>query len=283
MSLEARLKQGLPRLADPIVVNHELDYVRVAAIARQRERRNVILAALAGAAAAAFLLVAGPRMAELILSVDIQRPVPPAEREFEDDRSIDDAIPEKLDQADLDRHDRVARTRVAQLTGVFPRISFKEAGTKPTGGGSGNPIRDVPHGGGDPESATPDIPPAREATGEYTGSALPVGGGTSTCEQAADGGACVRLETEPGERSVDISIVDEGGGSVFAAVQIDRDADGRSDGEWTYICSETVRPLAIPSDGVAVVYVEIYRGTCQDGSGAQSNPVRGKVTAVFGI
>lgn len=275
MSLEARLLQGLPNLVAPVEVNADLDLVRVHAIARQRERRNISIACLVGAAAAALILLVGPQVTEFVTSMDIHRPLPPAERDSDEER-VEEGLPERPERVEARRHDREAALRSPVVTGLPAGSTWSEAsGTAPGQVEMDeDPVERAPGGSGGATST-------RTATAGYTGAAVPVGGGTSSCEQATPGAACVRFETQRGERFASISISDTGGGSVYAAVQIDRDGDGRTDGEWTYICNATLRPVPIPTDGRAVVFVEVYRGTCSDGSGAESTPVRGTVTAVF--
>lgn len=283
MSLDARLKQGFANLADPIDVDYELGLVRVQAVARQRERRNVMIAAFAGAAAAIALLALGGRVADLVLGIEVPLPTV-VDPNLEDDRGIDES---RFDRDNPENDLRIDEALDEQTEAGT--IDTASGGLLSGGGGFADNASASQQKGRESsndsdtedDDSQPVAPTTRTDEGRYTGAAVHVAGGTSSCEQAAGGAACVRLETEPGERSVEISIVDDGGGPVYAAVQIDRDADGSSDGEWSYFCTETVRPVAIPSDGVAVVYVEIYRGTCQDGSGAQSNPVGGTVTAVF--
>lgn len=284
MSLEARLKQGLPALAQQVVVNAEFDYVRVTASARQRERRNIQMLALVGAAAAVVLAIAGPRIAERVLAIEV-KPVPPAERDLDEEKVdrdgrsdrriyVDDEVGPRRVQPKRFSPDRSESVAVPRI------VAPQQPRPAPTGDSQtftqdkqGAPPIDT----GSTEQEAPKL--SRRSTGTYTGSSVPAAGGTSTCDGSTPGAACVRFETEAGERSVSISIADEAGGPVWAAVQIDRDADGQTDGEWTYICSRTTSPVAIPSDGQAAVFVEIYRGTCQDGS--RSNPVRGVVTALF--
>ena len=277
MSLEARLKQGLPNLALPVEVNADFDYVRVTTVARQRERRNVAIACLLGAAGAALVLLVGPQVTDLVTSMDLDRPLPPAEENVDDERS-ERTLPDRPYGEEPLRRDNVSRlhsTVTAGLTATSGRAAndIRTPGASQASGSSGGKQQEGVTGAG--------APVTRTATGAYTGAAVPAAGGTSSCDRTTSGAACVRFETEPGERSVMVSISDAAGGPVFAAVQIDRDDDGQSDGEWTYLCNETVRPVPVPSDGRAVVYVEIYRGTCTDGSGARSNPLRGTVTAMF--
>ena len=285
MSLDARLKQGLSNLADPIDVDYELGLVRVTAVARQRERRNVMIAAFAGAAAAIALLAGGGKLADMVLG--IEAPLPPAdERTIEEDRGVDESRFDEngdgdkvVQDDDLRVDEALEESDSAPIDGGRTDVAGRSNGSSayvPPSNDSGD---DPPPGYGEPPPATRE---PREANGDYQGYAVPVGGGQSACDQEGaqqSGPGCVIFQTEPGERSVEISIVDQSGATVAAAVQIDRDGDGGVDGEWTFICNETTRPISIPTTGDAVVYVEINGGACTDGT--DSNPVAGTVTAVF--
>ena len=290
MSLEARLKQGLTSLSDPIDVDYELGLVRVQAVARQRERRHVMIAAFAGAAAAIALLAGGGKLADMVLGLEV--PLPPAE-----ERNTD----EELDRGeiDLDRRqgdDELVRddTRIDDaLNQSEPEpadgAGFDSAG-RPNGRSGYAPPTNATDSSSDfgqqqeQENSQPGTRDRRTATGRYAGSAVPVGGGQSACDEGrADSVGCVTFQTEPGERSVSIAISDanelhENSGPVAAWVQIDRDGDGKVDGESTPICG-TGGGIKIPPSGDAVVYVEIDGGACQ--SGTDSNPSSGTVTAVF--
>lgn len=285
MSLDARLKQGLSNLADPIDVDYELGLVRVTAVARQRERRNVMIAAFAGAAAAIALLAGGGKLADMVLG--IEAPLPPAEERIEDDRGIDESRFDEngdgnrvVQDDDLRLDEALDQTDPAPIDGGRIDVAGRSNGSSayvPPSNDSGD---DPP-----PGHEEDDPPVSREPrtdTGEYQGYAVPVGGGQSACDQEGaqqSGPGCVIFQTEPGERTVEISIEDDAGGTVAAWVQIDRDGDGGVDGEWTAICDESTRPISIPTSGDAVVYVEINGGACTDGT--DSNPVAGTVTAVF--
>lgn len=284
MSLDARLKQGLNNLADPIDVDYELGLVRVQTVARQRERRNVMIAAFAGAAAAIALLAGGGRLADMVLG--IEAPLPSVDNpNGEHDRGIDESRfdengdGERVVQDDELRLDEALdRSDPASIEGGRIDAAGRANGSSayiPPSKDSGD---DPPPGHEEPAPAAGE---PRSEEEQYQGYAVPVGGGQSACDQDApqSGAGCVVFQTEPGERTVEISITDQSGNTVAAAVQIDRDGDGRVDGEWTFICNETTRPISIPTSGDAVLYVEINGGACADGT--DSNPVAGTVAAVF--
>ena len=284
MSLDARLKQGLANLADPIPVDYELGLVRVKAVARQRERRNVMIAAFAGAAAAIALVVAGGRLADMVLGIEM--PLPPA-----DERILDEEAPEeeRVDETLETDDDVVAKEedlnealeRLADDTdaGSFSVASAPRSSGARSDSGGQSPVEKVTGSGEDEEPDPEPAPEPRTTTASYAGAAIPVGGGQSACDQGQQGAGCVSFQTEPGERTVEISITDNSGGPVAAWVQVDRDGDGDVDGEWTAICNATRTPMTIPTTGDAVVHVEINGGACPDGT--DSNPTSGTVAAVF--
>ncbi len=291
MSLDARLKQGLPMIVAPIDVDQDLAFVRVTAVAQQRERRNVIIAALAGAAAALAILIAGGRVADAVLGLEV--PLPPAREEEpnrQDDRRIDDDIIDRDEgerRINDDERPRREETIDDGIVIVAPRDTNGESSTDSGGSVMDRSPRRQQEPSGDTEQAPKPAEPARQnaeprsQTKSYSLAGAPVGGGTTSCDRQTEGAGCVRFDAEPGESSVSLSISDNSGATVAAWVQIDRDGDGTIDGDWTRLCNETRAPIAIPDDGRAVIWVELDSGTCADGR--DSNPVSGSVTAVFSV
>lgn len=285
MSLDGRLKQGFANLADPISVDYELGLVRVRAVARQRERRNVMIAAFAGATAAIALMVAGSRLADMVLGIEM--PVPPAI-----ERVIDEKLPDRegrteeskeVDEKGIskpdDLNDALEKLAASQDTGSTTAMVSVPRRTEPRADSGGESPVEQATGGDEEEEKPKPVSERREDSATYAGAAIPIGGGRSACDQGQQGAGCVSFQTQPGERTVEISITDRSGAPVAAWVQIDRDGNGDVDGEWTAICSATQGPISIPTTGDAVVYVEINGGACADGT--DSNPTQGDVAAVF--
>ena len=288
MSLEGRLKQGLTAIADNVDVDYELGLVRVQAVARQRERRNVMIAAFAGAAAALAIAMAGGKLADMVLSIEVPLPTVREPQLNEDGEISEIDVPdvERLPEDGLVDDDNREEPKIAVALGRDvgdPDSAGPASGRSSSRGDSDTQTsRTAPVAKPDRPAPEEEKPPASEprtATGSYAGAAAPVGGGQSACDNAQSTVGCVSFPTEPGERSVTISIEDTSGGVVFGWVQIDRDGNGTVDGEWTPVCGESSKPIPIPTSGEAIVKVEINGGACPDGR--DSNPTSGEVTAVF--
>ena len=288
MSLDGRLKQGLSAIADNIDVDYELWLVRVQAVARQRERRNVMIAAFAGAAAALALAMAGGKLADMVLSIEVPMPTVREPQLNEDGEISEVNVPnvERLPEDGLVDDDNLEERQIAVALGRDVDDADPDAASGSQGSSErGRSTAAAPQNKPQPAPVTakeekePAAPRTRTVSADYAGSAVPIGGGASACDNGQTTAGCVTFQTEPGERFLELSISDTSGGTVFGWVQIDRDGDDSVDGEWIPVCGQTTRPIRIPSSGDAVVHVEINGGACPNGT--DSNPTRGTVNAVF--
>lgn len=279
MSLDARLKQGLNNLAAPIDVDYELGLVRVQAVARRRERRNVMIAAFAGAAAALALLAGGGRLADMVLG--IEAPLPSVDNpnvdedlgvdetrfdeEGDGDRVVQDdelRVDEALDLSDPRQVDG-GRTDIAGLAnGSSDYVSTSKPAASET----------------DPTQGKQELPSRSERfeSQNYT----PVNSSVATSGQATcsngENGACFEFQARDDDRYVTVDIEDASGAPVYAWVQQNVDGDPQSDGGWTDFCASTSDPIPITPG--AVVRIMLDSGTCD---GADSSPTNGTITVTF--
>ncbi len=284
MSLDGRLRQGLTALADPIDVDYELGLVRVQAVARQRERRHVIIAAFAGAAAGIALLLSGGKLADLVLG--LENPLPPAEERSADeeidrddidlDRSqIDDGkivrddtrIDDALDQADDVEPDEGGAIGPAGRSN--PRIASSSGSDDLRGDGLQGRQHEEPQ-----RNPLPRTERADDANYTVANSGVATSG-QATCNNGQEG-ACFEFEAQDDERYVTVDIRDASGAPVYAWVQQNTDGDPQSDGGWTSFCGSTSHP--IPIEPGAVVRVMLDAGSC---GGTDSNPTSGTIFVTF--
>lgn len=275
MSLDARLRQGMINVADGLQVETHVALVEVRALGRKRERRNIMFAALAGAAAATLLVLAGPRLADQLLSMEV--PLQPARPETIENEEIDRTEERRVyDQEDIERANRLGRNREPVVTGI-PSSTGRE---RPVAAGGSRPVADQqPEGGGSDPQREPPLPPdpiQRTASAQYSAAqgALARSGSVS-CD--GDAQPCFEFAAEDGERYITVSIEDAADASVLAWIQQDVDGDGTSDGEWKKICNSTTAPLRIAPG--AVVRVMLDAGRCPDGS--DSAPTQGSISVTF--
>ena len=293
IDLESRLRQGFHGTIDELdidTVDSSAAFVKVMETVQKKQRTQLVFA-LAAATAAVVAIVTAPRIADIALSFERPNPAPADEQEEsrEEIKRNTEELLEDLERVrapkNVDRDEGGARERHV-VGGVTTAGSGTGGSADDRGSGSGVALGSDSSGGDgsakQPEerkTPKPAEPAGHTETKDYSASALPAAGGTTTCDQGSEGGGCVRFQSQEGERFVEISIEDVSGSDVSAAVQIDRDGNGDIDGEWTFICNETARRISIPGTGKAIVWVEIEDGSCEDGT--ESNPVRGSVTAVF--
>lgn len=278
MSLDARLRQGMINVAESIEVETQVALVEVRELGRKRERRNIAFAAFAGAAAATLLVLAGPRLADQLLSMEV--PLPPARPDIFEPDDLDRTEERRVfDEEDVRRANRIGRNREPMLTGVPSDDSDDNAAggavaARPAAG----PERARP--AGDPSDEEDPPPPAdpiqRSASAQYSAAQGAIArSGTVSC--ADDNQPCFKFPAQEGERYITVSIDDAAGASVLAWIQQDIDGDGTSDGEWTKICNSTRAPIRIAPG--AVVRVMLDAGRCPDGT--DSAPTQGSITVNF--
>lgn len=275
MSLDARLKQGLANLADPIDVDYELGLVRVTAVARQRERRNVMIAAFAGAAAAIALLAGGGKLADMVLG--IEAPLPSVHNpSIEDDRGIDES---RFDE-DGDGN------RVVQDDDLRLDEALDQSGSGPVRGGSGGTERSgestnvaPPPTGGSQDPATDnhiDAPRDRTASANYEAAGLDAAGEYNCPSDEGPDAGCVEFQARSYERYLSLDINDASGNSVAAIVGIDANRNGDTEDNFE-ICGSTDGFIQIP----AGARIEIHLFADNDSCGAGNSPTRGSITATF--
>lgn len=278
MSLDARLRQGMITAAQELDVDTQLALVQVRTVSRRRERRNIAFAALAGAAAAILLVLAGPRLADQLLSMEV--PLPPARPDAFDPDEVDRTQERRVyDEEDVRRANRIGRNREPVLTGA-PSDNSGDSTAK--GGVAARPAgaTERPRPAGDPsddeDPPTPADPIQRTASAQYSAAQGAIARtGTVSCDD--DNQPCFKFPAQDGERYITVSINDAAGESVLAWIQQDIDGDGASDGEWTKICNSTAAPIRIAPG--AVVKVMLDAGSCPDGS--DSAPTQGSITVTF--
>lgn len=281
MSLEGRLKQGLTAIADNIDVDYELGLVRVQAVARQRERRNVMIAALAGAAAAALLLIAGPRLADTVLGLEIRKPFQPAVPDREQDGTErDDKAPE-LDPDDVRNAERIGRQRDLQAdaglrptaAGGFNRLGGSRSGSQSSGDRStgGNP---APVGG--PTRNHIDEPRDRTTSGNYQAAGVDAAAQYNCPSDPGDDVGCVEFVAKDYERYLSLNVSDTSGKAVAVVVGIDANRNGKVEDNFE-ICGSTDGFVEIPAGARIEIQLFADNESCGTGNG----PTRGSVTATF--
>lgn len=275
MSLDARLKQGLNSLVDSIDVDYELGLVRVTAVARQRERRNVMIAAFAGAAAAIALLAGGGRLADMVLG--IEAPLPSVDTpNVEDDGGIDESRFDENGDGDRVVQDDDLRLDEALEQSGSGSVRGGSAGTERSGGSTN--VAPPPTGGsqGPTTDNHIDAPRDRTASADYEAAGIDAAG-SYNCPSDPDADmGCVEFEARSYERYLSLDISDASGNSVAAIVGIDANRNGDTEDNFE-ICGNTDGFIRIP----AGARIEIHLFADNDSCGQGNGPTRGSITATF--
>lgn len=278
MSLDARLRQGFIATADSFNINAELELINIKAATRGRERRHVLIAAFAGAAAAALLLVAGPRIADMVLGLEIHNPIPPA---VPDERDGEEQERPEFDPDDVRKADRLADRRQSQVeSGLRP--SGAGAASRPSGGTASGSTSEPASGAQpgpapDPTRNHIDEPRDRSASQEYTAAGLDAADGGYNCPSDPDPDiGCVEFQARDYERYLSLNVSDASGNDVAVVVGIDANRNGKIEDNFE-ICGSTDGFVEIP----AGARIEIQLFADNDSCGAGNSPTRGTVTATF--
>ncbi|HWC13275.1 MAG TPA: hypothetical protein VG929_01615 [Actinomycetota bacterium] len=285
MSLDARLRQGFIATADAFDINAELELINVQAAARLRERRHVFIAAFAGAAAAALMLLAGPRVADIILGIEIQKPFDPAVPDNGNDEDVEeDVVKPEFDPEDVRRANELAERRQQQVeTGRRPvaiggaPAPASGSGSRPAGGGEGTGAQQPAPGPG-PTRHHIDQPRDRSASQEYRAgidTTSQYAGYDCPSDSGPDAG-CVEFQARSYERYLSLNISDASGNAVAAVVGIDANRNGKIEDNFE-ICGSTDGFVEIP----AGARIEIQLFADNDSCGPEGAPTRGTVTATF--
>lgn len=284
MSVEARLRHTLNPTAEHLYDHFAVEDKLAGVIGSARRRQKIQVATALVAAAAALTLMFAGGVQDLFLTADlpVHDPANPDGSERAETIEVD-RIPEDADlRFDDGRGDEQliavpfgGRDSSSGITASEDPImrSTKEESDAPRseeaqpadqGPGSTEPNADVP---------------GHSETKSYALSAAPAAGGTTPCDGTTNEGAgCVLFDVQRGERFLSLAIDDRAGTDVKVSVKFDTDGDGRSQGEWRWVCTETTSPLRLPQ-GTQTVLVEIHGGTCADGRTSQ--PTTGEIKAVF--
>ena len=257
MSFDARLRQGLTAIADPIEVDYDLALVRVVAISQQRARRNAIVAALAGAAAATALLLGGERIADSVLG--IESPLPPAREGAVEEELEDGEIPAP-GQEHQDRGRKLGLNETLALMAGSDRAARTESqadapsGATRSGGGGGS------SNGAD----GPGVPTERtQVVGYALTSDVP---SPAVCDEfAPTGWAC--FSVRPEDTGVRIEIVDASGRPVAGRIEFSSRDRGIDPVEF---CGQMDSSVALPEEVTSInVILTGARPGCSRGTNGE--------------
>lgn len=281
MSLDARLRQGFIATADSFNINAELELINIKAAARGRERRHVMIAAFAGAAAAALLLVAGPRIADIVLGLEIYKPTPPAVPDNREESQEEEETPE-FDPEDVREADRRSERRQDQVeSGLRP--SAAGVASRPFGGttsgsrsGGGAPAtggsQPVPTG----TKSHIEEPRDRSASKDYQAAGIDAAGQYNCPSDTGEDVGCVEFQARDYERYLSLNVSDGSGNAVAIVVGIDANRNGKIEDNFE-ICGSTDGFVKIPAGARIEIQLFADNESCGPGNG----PTRGTVTATF--
>ena len=273
MSLDARLRQGLIATADSFDINADLDLINIRAAARVRERRHVFIAAFAGAAAAAFLFVAGPRIADTILGLEIYQPVPPAEDRIQQEESERNFDPDDVRKADR----RADRRQRAIESGRRPFAFGGRPGSAPSRSGSTGPGEDQADEVDDPGTKHQSRPPReRTMSQDYQAAGLDAASQYNCPSDLGSDVGCVEFMARSYERFLSLTVSDTSDNQVAVVVGIDANNNGKIEDNFE-ICGSTDGFVRIP----AGARIEIQLFADNDSCGQGNGPTRGRVVATF--
>ena len=279
MSLDARLRQGFIATAEAFDINAELELINVQAAARVRERRHVLVAAFAGAAAAALLLVAGPRVADLVLGIEIPKPFNPAVPDNSEDEVAEEEVKTpRFDPEDVRKAEELAERRQQQVESRRRPVAIAGAPTRV------GPIEDVRTRESGPSAVSqgeiprhqPADPRYRSVSQDYQAAGIDADGVYNCPSDPGNDLGCVEFQARSYERYLSLNIRDEVSSGVAAVVGIDANRNGKIDDNFE-ICGATDGFVRIP----AGARIEIQLFTDNDACGAGNSPTRGRVVAIF--